>query len=82
MFKITLVSYKLPNPPTKLKHRRRNLLECFWSLFMNSHICQICHRKEESVDGWFQIDDPIHKDKNGCSVVCLECKELNPEIFK
>lgn len=80
-FSIEAVTYNLGSNPSKLKHRRRNIWECFISLIEDSHICQICGRKEDSVHGWLQIDDPVYKDKDGCSVICVECEKMNPEVF-
>ena len=81
MFTIESVKYKIGNP-RKLKHKRRNIFEVLVSLIMDSHICQICKRKEIwSVSGWLQIDDLIYKDKDGCSSVCYECARQNKEIF-
>jgi hypothetical protein len=66
----------------KLKHKRMNIFEFLASKIVNSHVCQICGRKEIwSVSGWEQIDHPKFKDKNGCSVVCIECAKQNKEIF-
>lgn len=82
MINIEMVTYKLPNPPQKLKHKRRNIFEILVSLIMFSHVCQICRRKEIwSVSGWLQIDHPKYQDKHGCSNVCMECARLNPEVF-
>ena len=82
-FKITPVNYKLGKYPHKLKHRRVGFFEKLLSIGANCHRCQICSRIEGNIKppGWLQIDDPEHKDKDGCSVVCYECWELNPEIF-
>ena len=81
MISITPVTYNIGNP-RKLKHKRRNILEVLVSLIMSSHVCQICRRKEIwSVSGWLQIDDPVYKDKHGCSNVCLECVEQNKDVF-
>lgn len=75
------VKYNIGNPK-KLKHKKRNIFEVLVSMIMSSHVCQICRRKEIwSVSGWLQIDDPVYKDKNNCSVVCLECVRANPHIF-
>jgi len=82
MIKAKIVSYPLGPNPRKLRHKRRNPFEIIVSWLMSSHVCQICRRKEIwSVSGWHQIDDPVHKDKNGCSVICFECCERNPELF-
>lgn len=79
---IELVRYNLPCPPSRLYHTPMNFWERVASLLMNSHVCQICGRKEIwSVSGWLQIDDPVHRDKNGCSVVCIECARANPDVF-
>lgn len=84
---VGLASYRLPNPPSKLKHKRRSVWEVIMTKFVlgfgSSHVCQICRRVEQSknVSGWLQIDDPLHMDKDGCSVVCAECEKLNPDIF-
>ena len=80
MIKIKHVTYNIGNP-RKLKHKRRNIWEIFASSIMSSHVCQICRRKEGFVSGWLQINDPVYKDKDGCSVVCIECAKLNKEIF-
>ena len=83
MITINNIRYKLPNPPSKLRHKRRNVFEIIIGWIMSSHVCQICKRKEIwSVSGWLQIDHPIYKDSDGCSNVCFECKKLNPEIFE
>lgn len=77
------VQYGLPDPPSKLPHKRMNLFEWLMSLLVQSHVCQICGRKEIwSVSGWLQIDHPRYKDSNGCSSVCLECARRNPEVFQ
>lgn len=76
------INYKLPDPPTKLKHRKQNILERLASFIMQSHVCQVCRRKEIwSVDGWLQIDDLNHHDSDGCSVVCSMCVLMNPKVF-
>lgn len=81
MIKIESIKYDAVNL-RKLKHKRRNIFEWFAGLIMQSHICQICRRKEIwSVSGWLQIDDPIFKDKDNHSVICMECAEANKEIF-
>jgi len=78
---IKSVTYNIGDP-RKLKHKRCNILEIIVSAIMSSHVCQICRRKEIwSVSGWLQIDDPVYKDKTGCSVVCNECAALNPKVF-
>ena len=75
------INYQLPDPPSILKHKKRNFFEWLVSLLMSSHVCQICKRKEIwSISGWFQIDDPKHKDRNGCSVVCVECRKANSQV--
>ncbi len=75
------VRYALGHPPD-LPHQRRSVLEWLCSLVMQSHVCQICRRKELwSVSGWLQVDDPAYQDADGCSVVCLECARRNPAIF-
>ena len=79
---ISSVDYKLPKDLTTLNYKRRNLFEWFVSLFMSSHVCQICKRKDIwSVDSWLQIDDNNHRGKDGCSVVCNKCEEANPSLF-
>ncbi len=81
MLSIELAKYNTENL-RKLKHKRRSVFEFLASLIMSSHVCQICRRKEIwSVSSWLQIDDPIYKDKDGCSVICNNCKEANKEIF-
>jgi hypothetical protein len=76
-----MVRYPIGNP-RKLKHKRRNLFEIAISFIKSSHVCQICKRKEIwSVSGWLQINDPVYKDSNGCSVVCYECARMNQNIF-
>ena len=81
MITIKTVQYNIGNP-RKLKHKRRNILEIIASLIMQSHVCQVCRRKELwSVSGWTQIDDKIYKDKDDCSVVCDKCVKSNPEVF-
>jgi hypothetical protein len=81
MLTIGLVQYKIGNP-RKLKHKKRNIWEVLVSWVVQSHVCQICKRKEIwSVSGWLQINDPIYKDKDDCSVVCFECAKQNEEIF-
>lgn len=75
------VEYDIGNP-RKLKHKRRNIFEVLASFVMNSHVCQICKRKEIwSVSSWLQIDDLVYKDKRDCSVICNECEKQNPEVF-
>jgi len=82
MLTVKLAQYNLPDPPSKLKHKKMNLLEWVLSMIVQSHVCQICGRKEiYSVSGWLQIDHPVYKDKDGCSCVCLECAHQNPEVF-
>jgi hypothetical protein len=75
--------YNLPDPPSKLKHRRRNPLEIILGWFCNSHVCQVCKRKEPFITsgGWLQIDHPKYHNRDDCSVVCMECVNLNPKIF-
>ena len=81
MFSIRAVKYNTGNL-RKLKHKRRGVFGFLLSLIMSSHVCQICRRKEIwSVSGWLQIDDPVYRDKSGCSVVCNECVEQNREVF-
>ena len=81
MITVKMTEYSIGNP-RKLTHKRRNIFEVLISLIMNSHVCQICRRKEIwSVSGWLQINDPVYKDEDGCSCVCLECVEQNKEIF-
>lgn len=78
------IKYNLPENLHKLKYKRMNPLEWVVSLLMDSHVCQICGRKEWGrVSGWllFESDNPKHKDKYGCSAVCCECENANPEIF-
>ena len=83
MLTTKLVQYNIPNPPSKLKHKKMNILEWFISKIMSSHVCQVCGRKELwSVSGWLQINHPKYRDKDGCSVVCFECEKMNPEIFR
>lgn len=78
---IGMVRYPIGNP-RELKHKQRNAFEVIISWIMSSHVCQICKRKEIwSVSGWLQIDDPLYKDSNGCSVVCMECARMNPDVF-
>lgn len=73
--------YQMGHPPA-LPHRRQSVLERLCSLVVRSPVCQICRRKKLwSVSGWVQVDDPVYKDDNGCSVVCLECARHNPAIF-
>ena len=73
----------LPKNPRKLKFKRRNPLEWLASLIMQSHVCQICKRKEIwSVESWLQVDCPFWVDKYGCSSICSICVNLNKEIFK
>ena len=80
---IHMMRYLLPNPPSQLKHKRRNPIEILVSWLMDSHVCQICGRKEIwSVSGWVQINDPRHQDKHECSVVCQECWKTNEEYFE
>ena len=76
------IVYNIPKDIHLLKHKKMNILERIASWGMQSHICQICSRKEIwSVSGWLQINDPIYKDDLDCSVVCIECANFNPEIF-
>ncbi len=81
MTELVRMKYDIGNP-RMLKHKKMNILEWFISLLMQSHVCQICRRKEIwSVSGWLQIDDPIYKDKDDCSVICNECWHQNEDIF-
>ena len=81
MLRVEMVRYNIGNP-RKLKHKRRNFWEVLASCLVQSHVCQICRRKEIwSVSGWLQISDPVYKDKDGCSVVCMECAKQNEDVF-
>jgi len=81
-FSLEMVAYKKIGNPKKLKHKPMNLLEWIVSKLMSSHVCQICGRKEIwSVSGWLQINDPVYKDEDNCSVICFECADLNKEVF-
>lgn len=78
---IAAAQYDLPNPPSKLKHKRMNLFQWLLCPIMRSHVCQICGRKEAFVSGWRQIDHPVYKDHREGSCVCFECEAANPEVF-
>lgn len=81
MITIKPKKYEIGNP-RKLIHKRRNLFEILVSFLIDSHVCQICRRKETwSVSGWLQIDDPVYKDHHDCSVVCFECARMNKSVF-
>lgn len=82
VLRVGMIGYRLPMNPGSLNHRKRNPWELFCSLVVSSHVCQVCGRKEPNVIAWNQVDDPIHHDRDGCSVVCDECFQINKEYFE
>ena len=83
VLEIRSLQYNIPHPPRKLKHKKLNIFEYFiyWIVRVTGtgHYCQICG--DVDPNGWLQIDHQVYKDSQGCSVVCMDCAEKNPDVF-